>query len=86
MEKQRVIEILKKHDYNTSVCFEGRDRYYKKVETYAKDVYVEFTNDILLLCVENHSVKPTQVSSGIFDYKNDTEDNLLWLLDKFDRY
>lgn len=86
MEKQYVIEVLKKYGYTTAVCFEGRDRYYKKVETYAKDAYVEFTNDILLLCVENNAVKPTQVSSGIFDYKNDTEENLLWLLDKFDRY
>lgn len=89
MEKRYVIEVLKKYGYTTAVCFEGKnDRYYKKVESYAKTVYAEFTADGLFLCAEfgNNMTKQTKVCSGVFDYKNDTVDNLRWLLDKFDRY
>ena len=89
MEKRYVIEVLKKHDYNTAVCFEGKnDRYYKKVESYAKSVYAEFTTNGLVLCAEfgNNMTKQTKICSGVFDYKNGTEDNLLWLLVMFETY
>lgn len=89
MEKRRVIEVLKKYGYNTAVCFKGKnDRYYKKVESYAKVVYAEFTTYSLVLCAEfgNNMTKQTKICSGIFDYKNGTEDNLRWLLEKFEEY
>ena len=89
MEKRYVIELLKKYGYNTAVCFDGKnDRYYKEVESYAKTVYVEFTDDGLFLCAEfgNNMTEQTKIRSGVFYYKNNTEDNLLWLLDKFEMY
>lgn len=89
MEKRRVIEVLKKYGYNMAVCFKGKnERYYKKVESYAKSVYAGFTTNSLVICVEfgNNMTKQTKICSGVFDYKNGTEDNLLWLLDKFETY
>ncbi len=89
MEKRYVIEVLKKYGYNTAVCFDGKNyRYYKNVESYAKSVYADFTVDGLSICAEfgNNMTKQTKICSGVFDYKNDTEDNLVWLLDKFEIY
>lgn len=89
MERRDVIEVLKQYGYTTAVCFEGKnDRYYKKVESYAKTVYAEFTENSLVLCAEfgNNMTKQTKVCSGVFEYKNNTEDNLLWLLCEFENY
>lgn len=88
MEKRYVIEVLKKHGYTTAVCFEGKERYYKKVETYAKDVYAEFTVDGMFLCAQfgNNMTKQTEIRSGVFDYKNDKKVKLWWLLEKFEKY